>query len=64
MVSAGVFGRALVITVFPFPRTMFTLSAGLLFGPYLGVPIAVLASTVSALIALLLIRAAGGTWTA
>ncbi len=49
----------IVITVFPFPRTMFTLSAGLLFGPYLGVPIAVLASTVSALIALLLIRAAG-----
>lgn len=52
-------GAHIVITVFPFPRTMFTLAAGLLFGPYLGVPIAVLASTVSALIALLLIRAAG-----
>lgn len=49
----------LVVTVFPFPRTMFTLAAGLLFGPYLGVPMAVLASTASALIALLLIRAAG-----
>lgn len=49
----------IVITIFPFPRTMFTLAAGLLFGPYLGVPLAVLASTVSAVAALLLIRAAG-----
>lgn len=49
----------IVVTVFPFPRTVFTLAAGLLFGPYLGVPVAVLASTVSAMIALLLIRAAG-----
>jgi uncharacterized membrane protein YdjX (TVP38/TMEM64 family) len=48
-----------VVTVFPFPRTAFTLSAGLLFGPYLGVPLAVLASTLSAVIALLLVRAAG-----
>ncbi len=48
-----------VITVFPFPRTAFTLAAGLLFGPLLGVPIAVVASTFSALIALLLVRAAG-----
>ncbi len=49
----------IVVTVFPFPRTAFTLAAGLLFGPLLGVPIAVVASTVSALIALLLVRAAG-----
>ena len=49
----------LVVTVFPFPRTVFTLAAGLLFGPLLGVPIAVVASTVIALIALLLVRAAG-----
>lgn len=48
-----------VITVFPFPRTVLTLAAGLLFGPFLGVPMAVLASTVSAVIALLLVRAAG-----
>lgn len=48
-----------VITVFPFPRTAFTLAAGLLFGPLLGVAIAVVASTVSAVIALLLVRAAG-----
>ena len=49
----------IVVTVFPFPRIVFTLAAGLLFGPYLGVPLAVLASTLSAVIALLLVRAAG-----
>ena len=49
----------IVVTVFPFPRTTFTLAAGLLFGPYLGIPLAVVASTVSAVIALLLVRAAG-----
>jgi uncharacterized membrane protein YdjX (TVP38/TMEM64 family) len=49
----------ILITVFPFPRTVFTLAAGLLFGPLLGVPIAVVASTLSAVIALLLMRAAG-----
>ncbi|HYR17244.1 TVP38/TMEM64 family protein [Mycobacterium sp.] len=49
----------MVVTVFPFPRTAFTLAAGLLFGPYLGIPLAVLASTVSAVIALLLVRAVG-----
>ena len=49
----------IVVTVFPFPRTAFTLAAGLLFGPYLGVPLAVLASAASAVIALLLVRAAG-----
>jgi uncharacterized membrane protein YdjX (TVP38/TMEM64 family) len=47
------------VTVFPFPRTAFTLAAGLLFGPYLGIPLAVVASTLSAVIALLLVRAAG-----
>jgi len=49
----------IVATVFPFPRTAFTLAAGLLFGPALGVPLAVVASTVSAVIALLLVRAVG-----
>jgi uncharacterized membrane protein YdjX (TVP38/TMEM64 family) len=49
----------IVVTVFPFPRTAFTLAAGLLFGPLVGVPLAVVASTVSAVIALLLVRAAG-----
>ena len=49
----------IVVTVFPFPRTAFTLAAGLIFGPLLGVTIGVVASTVSAVIALLLVRAVG-----
>ncbi|MGY4708713.1 TVP38/TMEM64 family protein [Mycolicibacterium sp. CBM1] len=52
-------GAHIVVTVFPFPRTAFTLAAGLLFGPALGVVIAVVASTVSAVFALLLVRALG-----
>ncbi|MBC2644123.1 TVP38/TMEM64 family protein [Rhodococcus wratislaviensis] len=48
-----------LVTVFPFPRTVFTLSAGLLFGAGLGIAIAVLASTVSAVLALSLVRAVG-----
>jgi uncharacterized membrane protein YdjX (TVP38/TMEM64 family) len=49
----------MVVTVVPVPRTAFTLAAGLLFGPLLGVVIAVVASTGSAVLALLLVRAAG-----
>jgi len=48
-----------IATVFPFPRTAFTLAAGLLFGTALGVSLAVLASTASAVIALWLVRAVG-----
>lgn len=48
-----------VVTVFPFPRTAFTLAAGLLFGPYLGIPLAVVASALSAVLAVVLVRAAG-----
>ncbi|WP_245998410.1 TVP38/TMEM64 family protein [Nocardia pseudobrasiliensis] len=46
-----------IVTVAPFPRTVFTLSAGLLFGPALGIALAVAATTVSAILALLLVRA-------
>jgi uncharacterized membrane protein YdjX (TVP38/TMEM64 family) len=53
------FAAHVVVTVLPFPRTAFTLSAGLLFGPLLGVTIAVVASTISAVAALFLVRAAG-----
>jgi uncharacterized membrane protein YdjX (TVP38/TMEM64 family) len=49
----------ILTTVLPFPRTAFTLAAGLLFGPVLGALIAVAASTASAVVALLLVRAAG-----
>jgi uncharacterized membrane protein YdjX (TVP38/TMEM64 family) len=49
----------IVVTVVPVPRTAFTLAAGLLFGPVLGVVIAVVASAGSAVLAALLVRAAG-----
>jgi len=52
-------GAHIVVTVLPFPRTAFTLAAGLLFGPVLGVTLAVVASTISAMIALGLVRATG-----
>lgn len=49
----------IAVTVLPFPRTAFTLAAGLLFGPLLGVLLAVAASTASAVIAVALVRVAG-----
>jgi uncharacterized membrane protein YdjX (TVP38/TMEM64 family) len=49
----------IIVTVFPFPRTAFTLAAGLMFGSSLGIGLAVVAATASALIALLLVRALG-----
>jgi uncharacterized membrane protein YdjX (TVP38/TMEM64 family) len=49
----------IVVTVLPIPRTAFTLAAGLLFGPVLGVVIAVAASAASAVLAVVLVRAAG-----
>jgi len=48
-----------LITVAPFPRTVLTLAAGLLFGPLTGVSIALTATTVSAVLALLLVRRLG-----
>ena len=50
-----------VLTIAPVPRTVFTLSAGLLFGPGPGVAVAIAATTVSAVLALLLVRALGRT---
>lgn len=52
-------GTHIVVTVLPFPRTAFTLAAGLLFGPVQGVALAVVASTASAVIAVMLVRLAG-----
>lgn len=48
-----------LVTVFPFPRTAFTLAAGLLFGPWLGVALAVGASALSAIAVLVLMRVFG-----
>lgn len=48
-----------VVTVFPFPRTAFTLAAGLLFGAWVGVALAVVSSTLSAVAAAVLVRTFG-----
>ncbi|MPZ65465.1 MAG: TVP38/TMEM64 family protein [Pseudonocardiaceae bacterium] len=48
-----------LITVAPIPRTVFTLAAGLLFGPVGGVGVALAATTISAMLAFGLIRALG-----
>lgn len=45
-----------VITQFPIPRTLLTVSAGVLFGAVKGVALALTATTVSAVISLLLVR--------
>ncbi|WP_052204258.1 TVP38/TMEM64 family protein [Corynebacterium riegelii] len=44
------------ITLFPIPRTILTVSSGLLFGPALGIVIAISATTVAAVITLLVVR--------
>ncbi|MDX5962105.1 TVP38/TMEM64 family protein [Rhodococcus opacus] len=48
-----------LVTIMPVPRTVFTLSAGLLFGPVSGIAVTIAATTVSAVVALLLVRALG-----
>lgn len=47
------------VTVTPVPRTLFTLAAGVLFGPLLGLGLAVLATMISALVAFIVVRAIG-----
>ncbi|MGW4770994.1 TVP38/TMEM64 family protein [Nocardia sp. NPDC004278] len=46
-----------LVTVAPIPRTVLTVSAGVLFGPALGIVLAACATTVSAALAILLVRA-------
>lgn len=46
-----------LVTVAPVPRTVLTVSAGVLFGPALGIILAASATTVSAALAILLVRA-------
>lgn len=48
-----------VITIAPVPRTVFTVASGLLFGPAVGLAVAVGASVLSAAAAFLLVRAYG-----
>lgn len=51
-----------VVTIAPIPRTIFTLAAGVLFGPVTGIAVTVGASTVSAVLALLMVRVVGREW--
>ncbi|MFD3595138.1 TVP38/TMEM64 family protein [Nocardia sp. NPDC058640] len=53
------FGFYAVVAVFPVPRTVLTVTSGVLFGPILGSIIALLASGVAATVALLGVRAVG-----
>lgn len=48
-----------IVTVAPVPRTVFTLAAGVLFGAATGIVLAAAATTVSAVVALLLVRGLG-----
>lgn len=48
-----------LVTIAPVPRTVFTLAAGLLFGPLGGVAVALVATTLSAMLAFGLVRALG-----
>ncbi|MGN7131801.1 TVP38/TMEM64 family protein [Rhodococcoides corynebacterioides] len=50
-----------LVTVLPVPRTLFTVSAGVLFGPVTGLLVAVGATTVSAVLAFVAVRALGRT---
>ena len=48
-----------VVTIAPIPRTVFTLAAGLLFGPALGVVLSLLATTLAAALAFVMVRRIG-----
>lgn len=50
------------ITQFPVPRTVLTLSAGVLFGPWEGLLLALTATTVSAAVSLVIVRRLLGEW--
>ncbi|NKY32088.1 TVP38/TMEM64 family protein [Nocardia speluncae] len=53
------FAAHTLIIIAPVPRTVFTVASGLLFGPVLGLGVAVTASLLSAAAAFLLVRAFG-----
>ncbi|MFD2455342.1 TVP38/TMEM64 family protein [Corynebacterium mendelii] len=52
----------IALTQLPVPRTIFTLSAGILFGPVAGIMIALAATTISAAVSLTLVRHVLGEW--
>lgn len=55
-------GLYVFITQFPIPRTLLTMSAGILFGPAQGIIIALLATTISAVCSVLIIRFSLRDW--
>lgn len=59
---AAFMGAYVFFTQFPIPRTVWTLAAGLLFGPWLGLAVSLVALTVSATLSLLMIRSLLGEW--
>lgn len=52
----------ILITQFPIPRTLMTLSSGLLYGPVVGAMIAIVATTLSAALSLIIVRFLLGEW--
>ncbi|WP_187975699.1 TVP38/TMEM64 family protein [Corynebacterium poyangense] len=52
----------IIITQFPIPRTLLTLSSGILFGPFVGIVIALSATATSAALSLSIVRALLGDW--
>ncbi|MBM4509633.1 TVP38/TMEM64 family protein [Rhodococcus hoagii] len=59
-VPSGVFLLVhVVVTIAPVPRTLFTVSAGVLFGAATGIAVTMAATTISAVLALLIVRAIG-----
>ncbi|MDO5511122.1 TVP38/TMEM64 family protein [Corynebacterium sp.] len=53
-----------VVTQFPVPRTILTLSSGVLFGPWVGIAVALTATTVAAALSLTVVRGLLGEWMA
>ena len=53
-----------VFTLFPLPRTIWTVTAGILFGPWSGFALALVSLTISAMLAFTAVRSALGSWIA
>ena len=51
-----------IFTQLPFPRTFWTVAAGILFGPWKGLALSLCALTVSATLSLLIVRTLLGDW--
>lgn len=55
-------GLYILITQFPIPRTIFTLSSGVLFGPFIGSIVVLVGTTLSAIVSLTIVRFFLGDW--